>query len=203
LKTWKCTVCGYIHEGDKPPEKCPICGAFMYQFILNEPLPEDLEKRVKEAFAGESKAYVRNLAFARRADQEGYPEIAKLFRAVAEAEKVHADEFLKYLESVIQETEQNLRTAFENEMTAKDEAYPLFIKEALAAKREDLAWSFIRSRDVEDRHAKLYKEALSALASEREMTYHVCEVCGYVFTGGLPDTCPVCWSSKKNFREIA
>ena len=174
----------------------------MYQFILDEPLSENLENMLREAFAGESKAYVRNLAFARRADQDGYPQIARLFKAVAEAERVHAEEYLKYLEGVVEGTEKNLRTAFENEMLAKREIYPLFIKEAIASKREDLSWSFIRSRDVEDRHAKLYKEALSALASEREVDYHVCKVCGYVFTGAVPDSCPVCRSSEKDFKKI-
>ncbi len=104
-KQWKCTVCGYIHEGKTPPDFCPVCGAVKYQFILNEPLPGDLEKRLKEALAGESKAYIRNTAFARKADQEGYPQIARLFRAVAEAEKVHDEEYLKYLEGIIGTTE--------------------------------------------------------------------------------------------------
>ncbi|MFH0789368.1 MAG: ferritin family protein [Pseudomonadota bacterium] len=201
-KQWKCTVCGYIHEGKTPPDFCPVCGAFKYQFILNEPLPGDLEKRLKEALAGESKAYIRNTAFARKADQEGYPQIARLFRAVAEAEKVHAEEYLKYLEGIIGTTEDNLKTAFENEIRAKSDFYPDFIKEAMALKREDVAWSFIRSRDVEERHAKLYKDALTALLSERKVDYHVCQVCGYVFEEDLPDRCPVCGAEKAKFKKV-
>lgn len=201
-KRWKCTVCGYIHEGKNPPDHCPVCGAFKYQFILSEPLPEALEKHIKEAFAGESKAHIRNLAFARKAEKEGYPQIALLFKAVAEAEKVHAEEFLKYLEGVVGDTEDNLKRAFENEIRAKSDFYPAFIKEAFDQKREDVAWSFIRSRDVEERHAKLYKEALTALVTEKEMDYHVCRVCGFVFDDTLPDTCPVCGSSKENFKKI-
>lgn len=199
-KQWKCTICGTIHEGKAPPDYCPVCGAFKYQFILNEALPGDLENRLKEAFAGESKAYVRNLAFARKADQEGYPQIARLFRAVAEAEKVHAEEYLKYLEGVIGETADNLKTAFENETRAKTDLYPAFIKEAFDLKREDVAWSFIRSRDVEERHAKLYKDALSAMLSDKNIDYHVCQVCGYVFEEELPDRCPVCGARKENFK---
>ena len=72
-KKWKCTVCGYIHEGNRPPDICPTCGAHQWQFILYEPLPEPLEKKLKEAFAGESKAYVRNLAFAKKAEEDGFP----------------------------------------------------------------------------------------------------------------------------------
>ncbi|MBI5586347.1 MAG: rubrerythrin family protein [Deltaproteobacteria bacterium] len=65
------------------------------------------------------------------------------------------------------------------------------IKEALDRKREDVAWSFIRARDVEGRHARLYKEALGAMLADREPVYHVCRVCGYVFEGALPEECPV------------
>ena len=201
-KKWKCTVCGYIHEGDRPPDNCPACGAHRWQFILYEPLPEPLEKRLKEAFAGESKAHVRNLAFAEKAEKDGFPLIAKLFRAVADAERVHADEYLKYLEGVAGETGENLKTAFESEIKAKNNYYPPFIQEALSFKREDVAWSFSRSRDVEERHAKLYKDALEAMIQERETEYHVCQVCGYIFDGELPEECPVCRTKKENFRKI-
>src|SRR4030042_5444505 len=177
-KKWKCTVCGYIHEGKTPPDVCPVCGAFKYQFILYEDLPKDLEKRLREAFAGESKASVRNTAFAKQADKEGYPQIARLFRAVADAEKVHAEEYLKYLEGIVGNTEENLKAAFESEIRATTEFYPDFIKEAFSLKREDVAWSFIRSRDVEERHAKLYKDALAALDRDRLWDYHRCHVCG-------------------------
>jgi len=201
-KQWKCVVCGYIHEGDRPPDVCPVCGAYKWQFILYEPLPDPLEKRLREAFAGESKACVRNLAFAKRAEKDGYPQIASLFRAVAEAERVHADEYLKYLEGVIGETEKNLKAAFESEIKAKNDYYPRFIEEAFSFKREDVAWSFSRSRDVEERHAKLYKDALEAMIKEEEADYHVCQVCGYIFEGELPEACPVCRAKRENFKKV-
>jgi rubrerythrin len=201
-KQWKCTVCGYLAEGKTPPDSCPVCGSFKYRFILHEALPEVLEKSLREAFAGESKAAVRNSAFARKAAEEGFPQIARLFRAVAEAERVHAEEYLKYLEGVVGTTEENLKTAFENEIRAKTDYYPDFIKEAFALKREDVAWSFIRSRDVEERHAKLYKDALTAMLADRELNYHVCRVCGYVFEEDLPDQCPVCGAEKRNFQQM-
>jgi len=202
-KQWKCTVCGYLHSEKHPPDTCPVCGSFKYRFIQNEALPGDLEKRLKEAYAGESKAHIRNTAFARKAEEEDYPQIARLFRAVAEAEKIHAEEYLKYLEGAIGSTEDNLKSAFENEIRAKTDFYPDFIKEAFALNREDVAWSFIRSRDVEERHAKLYKDALTAMLSERNLEYHVCQVCGYVFEEDLPDRCPVCGAEKKKFRKIS
>jgi len=202
-KKWKCTVCGYIHEGEGPPDKCPVCGASKYQFILYDKLPDTLEKSLKEAFAGESKAHVRNLAFAKKAEEEGLPQIAGLFRAVAEAERVHASEYLKYMEGIIGSTEDNLKAAFENEIKANTRIYPPLIKEAMEFNREDVAGSFSRSRDVEERHSKLYKDALSAMVKDQVVDYHVCQVCGYVFDGDLPDQCPVCKATKENFKGVA
>jgi rubrerythrin len=201
-KKWKCTVCGYIHEGDEPPEKCPVCGASNYQFVLLEELPEALEKNLRIAFAGESKAHVRNLAFAKKADQDELPQIAKLFRAVAEAERVHAAEYLKYLEDEISDTETNLSTAFENEIKANAEIYPPLVKQAMELERDDVAGSFSRAKDVEERHAELYKDALNAMVSDEEPEYFVCQVCGYVFNRDLPDQCPVCRATRDNFKKI-
>jgi len=201
-KKWKCAVCGYILDGETPPEFCPACGAYKWQFILYEELPPSLEKRLREAFAGESKAHMRNLAYAKKAESEGFPQIARLFRAVAEAERVHAGEYLKYLEGVVGETDQNLKSAFESEIKAKNDIYPLFIQEAFSLKREDVAWSFSRSRDVEERHAQLYKDALEAMLKEEENQYTVCQVCGYIFGRDLPERCPVCRANKENFKRI-
>jgi rubrerythrin len=138
----------------------------------------------------------------KKAEQEGFPQIARLFRAVADAERVHADEYLKYLEGVIRETEENLKVAFESEIRAKNNYYPQFIQDAFSFKREDVAWSFTRSRDVEERHAKLYKDALEAMIKEEEADYHVCQVCGYIFDGELPGECPVCRTKKENFKRV-
>ena len=202
MKRWRCTVCGYVHQGNRPPTKCPQCGADENRFVLMEPLPPELERLVRAAFAGESKASVRNQAFARQAAKEDLPQVAALFRAVAEAEAVHAKEMLNYLEGVVGDTEANLQAAFEHELAAKAEHYPPILAEAVKAKRPDLEWALVRARDVEARHAELYKRALSALAGGREVTYYVCEVCGYVFEDNTPDACPVCRSGKDSFKRI-
>lgn len=202
MKRWRCTVCGYVHEGKSPPERCPQCGADMNRFVLDAPLEPGLEEMVRAAFAGEAKAAARNSAFARRARAEGLPSVGALFAAVAEAERVHAGELLPYLEGAVGGTEENLRTAFEHEIAAKSEHYPPILAAAVKAKRPDLEWALVRARDVEARHAELYKRALSALAADREITYHVCEVCGYVFDGSLPEKCPVCRSGKDQFKKI-
>jgi rubrerythrin len=121
---------------------------------------------------------------------------------VAEAERVHAAEYLKYLEGVIGETEDNLKAAFESEIKAKTDIYPPLIQEAFSLKREDVAWSFSRSRDVEERHAKLYKDALEAMITEKETKYHFCQVCGYIFEADLPEVCPVCRAQKEHFKRV-
>ena len=72
-KQWKCKVCGYVHEGPEPPEKCPRCGASRYQFVINAPLPPELQALLARAFAGESQAYVRNQAYARPGLTGGLP----------------------------------------------------------------------------------------------------------------------------------
>jgi rubrerythrin len=202
MKQWKCTVCGHLHPGKHPPDVCPVCGSSLYQFILYAPLPEELERRLREAFAGESQAYVRNLAYTQRAVDEGLPQVGRLFKAVALAEKVHAEEYLKYLEGVVGSTEENLRRAFESEIKVKQDIYPALVKEAFHLGREDAAWSFIRARDVEERHAKLYKDALDALVNERELDYHICTVCGYVFDDQPPEECPVCRSKRDKFQAV-
>ena len=202
MTQWKCTVCGYLHDDKHPPEECPVCGTVKFRFILNENPPDNLIEMLKYAYGAESKAYVRNLAYARQADWEGFPEVGRLFRAVAEAERIHATDYLKYMDIVNTHTEQNLQRAFENEIKAHSEGYAPLIKEAIETKREDIAWSFIRARDVEDRHAKLYKQALTAMASDRNVVYHVCQVCGYVFDDTPPDECPVCKAGPGNFQQI-
>jgi len=201
MKRWRCTVCGYVHEGKRPPAKCPQCGADENRFVLLEPLEPELESLVRAAFAGEAKAAARNQAFARQAAKEGLPQVAALFKAVAEAEAVHAKEMLNYLEGEVGDTEANLKAAFEHELAAKAEHYPPILAAAVKAKRPDLEWALVRARDVEARHAELYKRALSALAGGREVTYYVCEVCGYVFEDHTPETCPVCRSGKDSFKR--
>lgn len=201
-KQWKCGVCGYVHEGEQPPETCPSCGAPKSQFILLTELPAALADSLKQAFAEESEEHVRNTAFARKADLEELPQIARLFRAVAEAERVHAAEYLKYFEGMIGDTEENLKTSFEGEIKANMESYPPLIKQALELDREDVAGSFSRARDVEERHAELYKKALDAMMSDKEPEYHVCQMCGYVFDRELPDECPVCRATKANFKKV-
>ncbi|TEU10326.1 MAG: rubrerythrin family protein [Anaerolineales bacterium] len=157
-------------------------------------------KNLYEAFVGEAKAHRRLLAFARKAEEEGYPQVAKLFRAVSAAEGVHADNHLRLLgEAVVRDTQANLDFSFETEKTVNGVYYPQFIKEAEEEGSRAAARSFSQARDVEEGHAKLYEKALRHLLRDEDADYYVCRICGYVSDGVLPEVCPVCGAKKELF----
>ena len=160
------------------------------------------QKNLAYAFAAESKASVRNDAFARKADAEGFAGIARLFRAVSEAESVHARRYLMLMRGKIGSTEENLEAAFQSEIKANVDEYPNLIKEATAEGEEAALKAFSHARDVEDRHAELYKKAMNDMLSERETIYYVCQVCGYVAENEAPENCPVCGAVKGKFKKI-
>lgn len=153
------------------------------------------------AYTGESKAALRLKVFAEKAQQEGYGQIARLFRAVAASEEVHGARALKVLKE-IKSTEQNLAESFEKEERVAGVAYSAFIKEAEAEGNKAAALHFSQSRDVEEIHAKLYKRALANLLEERVSVYYICRVCGYVEDGSLPDTCPICQAPSSQFMNV-
>jgi len=159
------------------------------------------EKDLFEAFVGEAKATVRLKSFADKAEQEGYPEIAKLFRAVSAAEFVHATRALRLL-GIIRSTEENLKRSFESETAVSENRYPEFIRQAEADSNNAARLAFTHARDAEEFHAKLYKLAMSDLAAERESVFHVCQVCGYVVDGEPPDVCPVCGARREKFFQV-
>ena len=161
------------------------------------------QRNLYEAFVGEAKAHRRLLAFARKAEEEGYPQVAKLFRAISAAEGVHADNHLRLLgETVVRDTQTNLNFSFETEKTVNGVYYPQFIKEAEEEENRTAAFSFSQARDVEEGHAKLYEKALRYLLRDEDADYYVCQVCGYVSDGVLPEVCPICGAKKERFRRI-
>ena len=165
-------------------------------------MPEKTEKNLAYAFAAESKASIRNEAFARKADMEGFSQIARLFRAISEAESVHARRFLLLMRGKIGSTEENLETAFKNEIKANVEEYPKLIKDASDEGKEGAIKAFTHSRDVENRHADLYKKAMNDMLADRETAYYVCQVCGYVSEDEAPEKCPVCGAVKGKFKLL-
>ena len=165
-------------------------------------MAEKTEKNLAIAFAAESKAAVRNEAFARKADKDGYPVIARLFRAVSEAESVHAHRYLLMLRGKIGSTEENLETAFQHEIKANVDEYPQLIKDASDEGQKMALQAFSQSRDVESRHAALYKKAMNDMLADRETVYFVCQVCGYIDEDEAPEKCPICGAVTGKFKRI-
>jgi rubrerythrin len=165
-------------------------------------MPDKTEKNLAYAFAAESKAAVRNEAFAMKADSEGYSQIARLFRAISDAESVHARRYLLQMRGKIGSTEENIERAFQNEIKANVEEYPKLIKDASDEGKEKILKAFSQSRDVESGHAQLYKKAMNDMLSDRQTDYYVCQVCGYVSEDDAPDNCPVCGAVKGKFKLV-
>jgi rubrerythrin len=162
------------------------------------------EKNLKDAFAGESQANRMYLAFAQKAESEGYPQIAKLFRAAAAAETVHAHAHFRVMGGV-KETAGNLQTAINGEGYEFRQMYPGFLKEAEAEKNAAAAVSFRNALAVEKIHHDLYSEALESLKKGKDLAgqdIFVCEVCGNTVYGHAPDKCPVCGAPKTKFTKI-
>lgn len=159
------------------------------------------EKNLKEAFAGESQANRKYLAFAKKAELEGFKQAAKLFRAAAEAETVHAHAHLRELKG-IRSTKENLEEAVNGESYEFQKMYPAMIEDARAESIQGALKSFEYANAVEKVHADLYKKALDSLGRNGNVEYHVCQVCGYTAEGEAPDECPVCKSKKQAFRKI-
>ena len=165
-------------------------------------MKEKTERNLSHAFAAESKASVRNEVFARKADMEGYAQIARLFRAVSEAESVHARRYLFLMRGKIGSTEENLERAFQNEIKANVDEYPKLIPEATVEAEEGALKAFSQSRDVENGHAELYKKAMNDMLADRQTEYFVCQVCGYVSEEKAPSNCPVCGAVASKFKKV-
>ena len=159
------------------------------------------EKNLQDAFAGESQANRKYLAFARKAEKEGNPQVAKLFRAAAAAETVHAHAHLRELGG-IKSTKENLEAAISGETFEFEDMYPQMIKDAEEEGNKGALRSFNFANDVEKVHADLYKKALENLGNNEDTDYYVCGVCGYTAEGEAPDDCPVCRAKKAMFEKI-
>jgi rubrerythrin len=159
------------------------------------------EKDLLAAFAGESQANRKYLAFAKQADKEGYPQVAKLFRAAAEAETVHAHNHLRTLAGV-KGTADNLKEAISGETHEFKEMYPEMIKHAQEEKLKAAELTFNFANEVEKVHAALYQHALDTLENLKEADYYVCSVCGYTCENEAPDKCPVCNAKASAFFKV-
>jgi len=159
------------------------------------------EQNLLEAFAGESQANRRYLAFAKKADKEGYPQAARLFRAAAEAETVHALAHLRTLGKV-RSTAENLKEAIAGETHEFTKMYPAMIEVANEEKNKAAARSFSYANKVEKIHAALYQKALENIEALEETDYYVCSVCGYTCESDPQGKCPVCGAVSKAFSKV-
>ncbi len=159
------------------------------------------EKNLQDAFAGESQANRKYLAFAKKAEEEGYPQVARLFRAAAEAETIHAHNHLRELGG-IKSTRENLQAAIEGESYEFEKMYPQMIADAEEERAEGARKSFHFANEVEKIHADLYRKALENLGNNPDVPYYVCQVCGNTVEGEAPDMCPICGAGKEKFKRI-
>jgi rubrerythrin len=162
-------------------------------------------ENLQAAFAGESQANRKYLAFAKKAEADGFPQVAKLFRAAAEAETVHAHSHLRALKG-IKGTVENLQVAIDGEAYEFQKMYPEFL--ALAEKEDHQAaiTSFKFALAVEETHHRLYSKAMEAVKGGKDMPaakIFVCAGCGHTVLGEAPDKCPVCGAPRSRFAEVA
>lgn len=156
------------------------------------------------AFAGESQANRKYLFFAEKAEQEGYKQISRLFRAAADAETVHAKNHLKVMQG-IKSTKENLLAAIGGENHEFTEMYPTFIKQAEVEGTKKAKDSFNLANKVEQIHHGLFKTALGKLekgGAIDEKPIYVCQVCGNTVEGEAPEKCPICGAPRKMFNAI-
>ena len=166
-------------------------------------MKQKTKDNVYKAFIGEAKAYFRLLAYAEKAEEEAVPQIALLFRAIAEAERVHATRQLNLIRDlIVKDTDTNLEKSFQREKSVSENEYPGFLKDAEEEGETAAALAFSHARDAEGFHAKLYERAIYHVIKDEVKSYHVCQVCGYVTEKKIPDKCPICGASKDKFKTI-
>ncbi len=159
---------------------------------------------LQAAFAGESQANRKYLAFAKKADDDGKPQVAKLFRAAAEAETIHAHAHLRVMGG-IKSTEENLKEAIDGEGHEFQEMYPGFLAEAQQDGNKPAEFSFKNALAVEEVHHGLYSKALASVQGGSDLpatAIYICPVCGNTVEGAVPDTCCVCSVPGSRFIEI-
>lgn len=161
------------------------------------------ESNLKEAFAGESQANQKYLAFAKKAEQEGFVNVARLFRTTAQAEMIHAAGHLAASDGIAA-TQDNLRAAVAGETYEFTEMYPPMLEQATAdnhrAKR-----MFGYALKAEAVHAKLYQMALAAVEQGKDLSgvnFHLCPFCGYIEMGEPPEACPICGAKREKFVKM-
>ena len=161
-------------------------------------------ENLQAAFAGESQANRKYLFFAQKADEDGNPKVARLFRAAAESETVHARNHFGVMAG-IKSTKENLETAINGESYELTKMYPAFIEQAKSENNSDAERSFDWANKVEKIHHSLFGKALVSLESDEaagDKPFFVCQGCGYTVEGEAPEKCPVCGAPRRMFKQV-
>ena len=158
-------------------------------------------ENLKEAFAGESKAYMKYLAYASRAEKEGHRRAARLFKALAEAELIHAQNHFKVMNE-IGPSEKNISCAIDGETYEFTQMYPEYIRQAELDSQAPAALGFKRASAAEKIHAALLADVLTSLGQGGDGDYYVCPVCGHTFFEKSPHKCPTCGATRDKFKVI-
>ena len=211
MAKWKCTVCGYIHEGEDAPDSCPLCGVPAEQFVRVEETPKSpyagtkTEKNLLEAFAGESQARNKYTYFASVAKKAGFEQIAALFLQTAENEKEHAKLWFKAL-GELGDTAENLLHAAEGENAEWTDMYERMAREAEEEGFNELAAQFRGVAAIEKAHEERFRALLKNIESgtvfeKAGITIWECRNCGHIVVGvAAPEVCPVCHHPQSYFE---
>ena len=215
MEKWKCSVCGYVHEGPLPPDfTCPICRQPASAFVRVEEPPiqgsaryagTKTEKNLEEAFSGESQARNKYTFFAKVAQREGYEQLAELFLTTARNEQAHAEMWFGALGG-IGGTAENLLAAAEGENYEWTDMYDRMAREADEEGFHELAEKFRKVGAIEKRHEERYRKLLNDVKTKQvfeksSLTIWECRVCGHIVVGTkAPEVCPVCSYSQSYFE---
>jgi len=214
-RKFKCTVCGYIHEGDEAPAICPKCKQPKEKFVEIFDEPKSLkgtktEKNLEEAFAGESMARNKYTYFASKAKKEGYVQIAALFEETAVNEREHAKLWFKYLHGgEVASTAENLLAAAEGENFEWTDMYERMAREAREEGFEEIAKKFEMVGAIEKHHEERYRKLLKNLNDKKVFSKDgdaiwQCSNCGHIVIGKTaPEVCPVCNHPQAYFQVLA
>ena len=162
------------------------------------------EKNLGDAYAGESQAYMKYNIWADKAEQEGKRGVAKLFRAISHAEKVHATNHWRAL-GMIKSTKDNLQGAIDGEVHEVEEMYPAYKAVAQLQNEKAALKSMDYALEAEKIHAEMYKKAKEAVEAGKDIQIgdiYICPICGFTVEGTPPDKCPVCAARKESFAKF-
>jgi rubrerythrin len=165
-------------------------------------MSEKTDKNLALALAAEYQASARDTAFAQKADHDANPLLARLFRALAESESVHARRFLLLLRGKIGGSRENLESALLRHQRAAEQEYPSMIREAEEEGMKTALMAFSQSREVEPLQAALLEKALAESLTSPDEEYYVCQVCGYISESRAPKNCPVCGAIPGKFKRV-